>query len=203
MEQGAFEEVTFHDPGPLGMQLVKQVSVRDGQEYFVLNSITPGSPADNKPDLRTGQILQSISGELASNFTLPQLTQQLMNQRPITLRLVYRTADVNLSKLASSALTVGLGMKRWASRAQKGLSAHEGIPPGHVHGGEHVTLTFHQQKLGLVMGEQTQSDGTTCLAVEQIKPGTEAAQMPIQASRHCCIFTMTDDHNCQSTSCND
>eukprot|EP01047_Picozoa_sp_COSAG01_P033612 COSAG01_NODE_2482_length_7600_cov_16.178110_4_plen_154_part_00 len=67
------EEVTFHEEGSLGLGLVKQKSLVDGQDYFVVRTITPGSVAEGKPDLRTGQILHTVQGETVENLTLPQV----------------------------------------------------------------------------------------------------------------------------------
>ena len=93
-DDGHFEDVSFEQAGPLGLVIKERTSKADGETYFVLESIAPGSLADQMAALKSNMLLQKIQGESVNGLTLAQATKKMkVAKRPLTLTFVYRTTD--------------------------------------------------------------------------------------------------------------
>lgn len=187
---GGGEEIEFTEPGPIGMALVKRGSKADGQDYMVIDRITPGKQADSKPELRPGLILKSVGGQSVEHLSVADVSQ-LLQQRPVKASFVYRTADV--SEKANDFLdgnarqgAMGLGM---ASKLHSKLAhAHETVDTNHGmldHTAQdetfEVSLT-EQGPLGFRLGDHNIGTGVTYLVVTSIKEGSQAARLAPQVT---------------------
>ena len=166
-ESGGYEEVTFSEPGALGLVIVKRESTVDGKEYLVLDQIRDGSQADKMPQLRQGLLLKSVKGKTDSaatdveHMSVADVSQMMgAENRPVTVTFAHRTTDVSddqylYGNARKGAMGVGMVSKFLSKghRAQRTVSMRHEMLGGAVED-EIITASLQQPgKLGLKMGE--------------------------------------------------
>ena len=174
-ESGGYEEVTFSEPGPLGLVIVKRESTVDGNEYLVLDQIRDGSQADKMPQLRQGLLLKSVKGKTDSaatdveHMSVADVSQMMAAEnRPVTVTFAHRTTDVSddqylYGTARKGAMGLGMASKFLSKghRAQRTVSMRNEMLGGAVED-EIITASLQQPgKLGLKMGPSL----VTCLCL--------------------------------------
>jgi hypothetical protein len=190
--KGAGESVTFTEPGPIGMTIVKRASKDDGKDYMVIDKIAPGKQADKMPQLRVGLLLKSVNGQNVEHLSVQDVLQ-LMKVRPVSCEFVYRTDDTKddpsggylYGNARQGAMSLGFAAKlhKKAQHAQGVVSmSHEMVD--HTEQDEIIDAELSEPgPLGVRLGDHTSAiDGATYLVITSIKPGSQAARLAPQVT---------------------